>query len=142
LEGAFFVRSLVIDDSATIQFLLQHCLAPHGHCDVVQNGQEALDAYQRSLDEGRPYDLICLDLGLPYFSGADVLAKIRAAEAHHQLTTRAHIIVITARHAEEARRICDQGADAYLLKPVDAGILRRHLKDLGLVSSNEKGDGS
>jgi len=133
------MRSLVIDDSPTIQLLLRHILASHGECDVAQNGQEALDANNRSLDDGRPYDLICLDLGLPYFKGAEVLAKIRAAEAQRKLPVRARIIIITAsRDAGEVQRVCDQGADGHLLKPVDARALTEYLKDFGLVGGTAK----
>lgn len=136
---AILMRCLVIDDSPTIQFLLRHILASHGDCDVAQNGQEALDAHNRSLEDGRPYDLICLDLGLPYLNGEEVLAKIRAAEAQRQLPVRARIIVITASHdAGEVQRICDQGADGHLLKPVDARALTEYLENFGLVGGTAK----
>src|SRR5580704_9980521 len=90
------MRSLVVDDSPTIRILLQHILASYGECDVAQNGQEAIDAHRRGLSDGRPYGLICLDLGLPYFDGIAVLSKIRAEEAQRQLPLRARIVVVTA----------------------------------------------
>lgn len=127
------MRCLVVDDSPTIQLLLRHLLAPHGECDVVQNGQEALDAHQRSLDEGRPYHLICLDLGLPYVHGADVLASMRTAEALQHPPVRSRIIVVTAsRDTALVQRICEHGADGYLLKPIDADKLIEYLHRSGL----------
>jgi two-component system chemotaxis response regulator CheY len=130
--------SLVVDDSPIIRILLQHILAPYGKCDVAQNGQEAIDAHGRSLNDGRPYDLICLDLGLPYFDGTAVLSKIRAAEAERQLPTKARIVVVTAsREPGRVQKACELGADAFLLKPVVAEQLIQCLKDFGLVDGDD-----
>jgi two-component system chemotaxis response regulator CheY len=131
--------SLVVDDSPIIQILLQHILAPYGKCDVAQNGQEAIDAHSRSLADGRPYDLICLDLGLPYFDGLTVLSKIRAAEAQRQLPGKARIVVVTAtREPGRVQKASELGADACLLKPVVAEELIQHLKDFGLVGDDDE----
>jgi two-component system chemotaxis response regulator CheY len=132
------MRSLVVDDSPTIRILLQHILASYGECDVVQNGQEATDAHGRGLSDGCPYDLICLDLGLPYFDGIAVLSKIRAAEAQRQLPMKARIVVVTAsREPGRVQEASELGADACLLKPVVAEQLIQHLKDFGLVGDDD-----
>src|SRR5436305_8396992 len=123
------MRCLIVDDSPTIQILLEHVLGAHGECDVAQNGQVALYAYHRALEEGAPYDLICLDLGLPYIKGSEVLAKIRESEALRQSSARTRIIVITgSRDADELRRVYEQGADCCLPKPIDPSKLLEQLK--------------
>jgi two-component system, chemotaxis family, chemotaxis protein CheY len=128
------MRFLAVDDSLTIRILLQHILGAYGQCDIAQNGQEAVDAHGRSLDDGRPYDLICLDLGLPYIDGVEVLSKIRAAEAQRQLARKARIVVVTA--SREPGRVQDAsevGADACILKPVVAEQLIQCFRDFGLI---------
>ena len=131
------MRTLVVDDSPAIRVLLQRILASYGECDVAQNGQEAIDAHSRGLSEGRPYELICLDLGLPYFDGIAVLAKIRAAEVQRQLPVKARIVVVTAsREPGRTQKASELGADGCLLKPVVAEQLIQYLKDFGLVSND------
>jgi two-component system chemotaxis response regulator CheY len=136
-SNSILMRSLVVDDSPTIRILLQHILASYGECDVVQNGQEAIDAHGRGLNDGRPYDLICLDLGLPYFDGIAVLSKIRAAEAQRQLPMKARIVVVTAsREPGRVLKASELGADACLLKPVVAEELIQYLRDFRLVGDD------
>jgi two-component system, chemotaxis family, chemotaxis protein CheY len=133
------MRTLVVDDSPAIRILLQHILASYGECVVAQNGQEAIDAHSRGLSEGRPYDLICLDLGLPYFDGIAVLSKIRAAEAQRQLPVRARIVVITAsREPGRTQKAIELGADGCLLKPVLAEQLIQYLREFGLVGDDNE----
>jgi two-component system, chemotaxis family, chemotaxis protein CheY len=130
------MRSLVVDDSPTIRILVQHILSAYGQCDVAQNGQEAMDAQNRGLSDGRPYDLICLDLGLPYFDGIAVLSRIRADEAQRQLPVKARIIVITAsREPGRVQKAIELGADGCLLKPVVAEQLIQYLEDFGMVGA-------
>jgi two-component system chemotaxis response regulator CheY len=134
------MRSLVVDDSPTIRILLQHILVSYGECDVAQNGEEAINAHGRSLNDGHPYDLICLDLGLPYFDGIAVLPKIRGAEAQRQLLRKARIVVVTAsRERGRVQKASELGADACLLKPVVAEQLIQYLKDFGLVGDDDAG---
>jgi len=129
------MRSLVVDDSPTIRLVVQHILTAYGECDVAQNGQEAIDAHTRALGDGHPYDLICLDLGLPYFDGIAVLSKIRTVEAQRQLPVKARIVVVTAsREPGRVQKAIDLGADGCLLKPVVAEQMIQYLEDFGLVS--------
>jgi two-component system chemotaxis response regulator CheY len=130
------MRTLVVDDSPTIRILLQHLLGSYGECDVAENGQEAIDAHGRGLIEGRPYDLICLDLGLPYFDGIAVLSKIRAVESQRQSRVKARIVVVTAsREPGRTQKASELGADGCLLKPVVPEQLLQYLQDFGLVGS-------
>jgi DNA-binding response OmpR family regulator len=63
-----------------------------------------------------PVDLIVLDLGLPDEDGLSVAAHVRALGCG--------LVMLTARSAMEDRiRGLQQGADAYLAKPVDFGLL-------------------
>lgn len=63
-----------------------------------------------------PVDLIVLDLGLPDEDGLSVAAHIQARGYG--------VVMLTARSAMDDRiRGLQQGADAYLAKPVDFGLL-------------------
>ena len=74
------------------------------------DGQEALDVLQR--DE--PIDLVLLDLMMPYVSGLDVLAKIRASERWRDVPC----LVLTAAGQEtQHQRAMELGATDFLTKP-------------------------
>jgi two-component system chemotaxis response regulator CheY len=130
------MRSLVVDDSPTIRILLQHLLGAYGTCDVAENGQEAIDAHRRALADGRPYELVCLDLALPYYDGIAVLSKMRSAESQGSPPMRSRILVITAsrepERTEKAKRI---GADGCLLKPIVTSDLMEYLQEFGFVEA-------
>jgi len=130
------MRTLVVDDSPTIRILLRHLMSTYGDCDVAQNGREAIEAHSRGLKEGRPYDLICLDLGLPYLDGMAVLSRIRATEAQCQPKAKARIVVVTAsRDPARAQKASELGADGCFLKPVEPDQFVHYLQDFGFVQA-------
>ncbi len=130
------MRSLVVDDSATIRSLLQHLLGAYGSCDVAENGQEAIDAHRRALADGSPYELVCLDLALPYYDGIAVLSKMRSAENQCDPPIRSRILVVTAsREPERAQKAKRIGADGCLLKPIVTADLIEYLHEFGFLEA-------
>ena len=74
------------------------------------DGQEALDVLQR--DEH--IDLVLLDLMMPFVSGLDVLAKIRASDRWRDVPC----LVLTAAGQEtQHQRAMELGATDFLTKP-------------------------
>ena len=64
--GAFSGRILVMDDEEPIRLVLKEALSLMGlEVETASNGQEALEKYQKALREGRPFDLVILDLTVP-----------------------------------------------------------------------------
>ena len=123
---------LVVDDSPIIRRVLQLVVQSFGNCEVVQNGQQALDSVGLRLAEAKPYDIICLDLCLPDLGGLDVLREIRNLEAKCGEQVRARIIIISASDELETIRATRQnGADAYLMKPIDKQQLVNAFTALG-----------
>ena len=133
------VRSLVVDDAKVTQLILERILSGYGECRVAKSGSEALLAFTQALDENRPYDLICLDMGLPDFGGLDVLMKIREIEEERGTLAdrRARVIAITADSDIETVRAFTQLGDGYLLKPINRESVIRHIANFGLVGPTE-----
>jgi len=44
---------------------------------ITIDGIEAVDAFMLALDEGKPYDLVCLDIMMPKLDGTRALKAIR-----------------------------------------------------------------
>lgn len=131
------MRILVAEDEFTARTLLTGLLSPLGTCDVAVDGQEAIFAVERAIREGRPYDLICLDIVMPGIDGKEALRAIREAERAHGLLVgagAAAIIMTTAQDgAETIMASFAEQADAYVVKPVEHHKLIEILVELGLV---------
>ena len=74
----------------------------------VKTGKEALDKIERE-----KYDLALIDVKLPDINGTDLLPIIHSS--HPEMIK---IVITGFPDLEDANRIMDQGASAYLVKPV------------------------
>ena len=133
------IRSLVVDDAKVTQLILERILSGYGECRVAKSGGEALHAFTQALDDDRPYDLICLDIGLPDFGGLDVLMKIREIEQERGTLAdrRVRVMAITADSDIETVRAFTQLGDGYLLKPINRESVIRHIATFGLVAPSD-----
>lgn len=112
------VRVLVADDEPLIQQVAVMLLRRLGYGGiVVPNGQEAL----RALDQQR-FDVMLLDVSMPVLDGWETLQALRQLErAGHPRTP---VVMISGHDLPEDRaRYLNGGADAYLVKPLDASEL-------------------
>ena len=74
------MKSLLVEDEFTSRVILQKILLEHGQCDVAVNGKEAVFAFKTALNEGSPYDVICMDIMMPEMDGREALKQIRDIE--------------------------------------------------------------
>lgn len=73
------MRILIVDDELSRK-KAQRILSQHGQCDIAINGTEALDAFRLAHEEGKPYDLITMDILMPDIDGIEALKGIREWE--------------------------------------------------------------
>ncbi|MCK5796551.1 MAG: response regulator [Deltaproteobacteria bacterium] len=112
---------LIADDSPTALAQLRQELAPLGH-EIVEavDGEDA----QVRLDAKRP-DLVILDIIMPKLNGFQLCRRIRANPNLEGLP----IIVVTAMDRESDRYWgLKQGADDFLVKPIDGDELREKVR--------------
>lgn len=115
------VRILVVDDVPVAQELLAGLLNDLGDVDCADDATGALDLVGRARQEQHPYDLVCIDIGLPDLDGLELLRRIRATEG---TAGRAKVLIVTAsdNNRDVLTAFRDQ-ADAYLQKPFAKGDL-------------------
>jgi len=116
------MRILLVEDDAVLGDGLVAGLGLSGHVvDWLVDGREAIDA----LGNDR-FAVAILDLSLPGASGQEVLRAWRRDRER-----RVPVLVLTA-HADDDGCIAalDGGADDYLAKPVDLGVLEARLRAL------------
>ena len=114
-------KILIVDDNAENRELMAEILRDKAQCDSVPGGKEAIEAYTKSL-EGKPYDLILLDIEMPEIDGLSILRKIRESERERGIEAGAGegvpIIMVTV-HKRPFLDAFYQGCTDYILKPVN-----------------------
>ena len=113
-------RSLmVVDDERFVRSAVRMLCEGDYAVTAVGSASEALSTVR----EEAP-DVILLDLGLPDMSGIDLLARIRC------LAPETAVVIMSATNQtaviERAREL---GAVDYLVKPVDAEVLKQALRN-------------
>lgn len=130
------MKSLVVDDDNTSNFIYQTLLSKFGPCDALSNGLDAIEAYKASIDRGQPYDLIVIDIMMPEMSGYELLKNIRVLEMERQIQFPfcVKIILTTALDDEENRQLeqnLDNFTEVYLAKSNNPDGLMDKLTLLG-----------
>ena len=123
---------LIVDDDPVILKSLKDLLAVRGYpTDTAVGGKEAII----QLDQ-KPYDVILLDLHMPYVTGHDVMAHIK----NNRIDTSV-IIVSGETSFESARDAVSKGAYDFLRKPYAADelviTLSNALKEKRLEKQNK-----
>jgi len=130
----------IVEDDFLSRSLLSTLLSEYGPCHVAVNGQEALHAVERGLEEKEPYDLICLDIMMPVMDGHLALQEIRRIEGRHGISglDMAKVIMVTA--VDDSNNIMKAvrlgQCEAYPTKPLDRRKLITLIRDLGLIELN------
>ena len=130
------LRILIAEDDPVSRTLLKAYLEPHGRCEAVTNGIEAAVALRKSIEEGDPYDLLCLDILMPDMNGQDALQLIREIERENGIAGRSAVKVIMTTALEDRRNVLTAfraGCEGYLVKPIVRENLLRELSRLHLL---------
>ncbi len=131
------MRALIAEDDSISSQILKNVLSTYGSCDVVVNGREALDAFQRSLDEAHPYTLICMDIMMPELDGQEALCRIRELENKAGISSDQSVKVVITTSLNVAKEAADAlfkgGASAYFVKPLQLDDFIEELKGIGVI---------
>lgn len=121
-------RVLVMDDEETVRFLAGEALAALG-CEGVmaEDGSAALDLYRQARDEGRPFDLVIMDLTVPRGMGGEEAVRLLL-----EIDPRARVIVSSGYAQDPAMaRYAEYGFCGALPKPYSlrrlAGVLQEFI---------------
>lgn len=121
------LKTLVVDDTAANRFILREILTRWGAKVVeVENGKQALDAFESSFKRGKPFDLILLDCRMPEMGGFRVMERINEK---FPKSCVAVMMLTSDNRAGDFSRIEELGIGAYLVKPVKKDALKRAIID-------------
>jgi two-component system alkaline phosphatase synthesis response regulator PhoP len=101
-------RILLVEDEETLAVGLEYNLSEEGYVVTwVDDGRKAIDCFA-----SQEFDLIILDIMLPFYDGFEVAERIRTT------SPQMPILILTARTAAKDRvRGLEIGADDYMTKP-------------------------
>lgn len=126
---------LAEDDFASRKFMAKH-LQKFGECDVTVDGEEAVDAFLMAMEDGEPYDLVCLDVMMPVLDGYQALKAIRDIEKERGICAEDSVKIIMTTALNEERNVkkaFELGCTVYCGKPVDLKKFEMALEKLGLI---------
>lgn len=115
------MRILVVEDDATLLSQISKRLREEGYAiDEATTGEDGLYFLQEF-----PIDLAIVDVGLPDFSGTELIAKARKAGC------QTPILILTARNRwQEKVQGLESGADDYMIKPFEIEELLARIRAL------------
>lgn len=130
------MRALVAEDEFLGRKVLSVFLNTLFEVDVVVNGLEAVEAFKLAHQEGRPYDLLLMDIMMPEMDGLEALRQIRAMEQEHKIRPPVRALMTTALDDPKTviRSFHDGEASGYIVKPVRKDKLFEELKKLGFIT--------
>lgn len=118
------MRLLLVDDDPCVLGPLCDALGDDGHdVSTAPGGHEAIELFSRALQQGRPFDAVITDLGMPGVDGSQVARAVRA------LCPAVRVVMLTG----WGRRGSGDGTppphvDALLSKPPRLDALRAALR--------------
>lgn len=131
------MRALIVDDDFYSRSFLEYILHPYAKCDVAVNGEDAIMAFQKALDEEHPYSLVFMDLLMPVIDGPRALNEIREIEKDHGLCGASCCKIIITSVLEDGEDTHNAmylgGATSFLQKPVDEKSILAELTRLGCI---------
>lgn len=133
------MRILIVEDDTDTGRLLGKFLLEIGECQYASNEKEAMEKYRQSIEGGRPFDLVCLDIMLADdVSGIEILKEIRAIEqTNGVLIGEGSKILMISSMDDEATvlkafaRLCD----GFIAKPFNKKTIYNKLKEIELLNN-------
>lgn len=122
------ITILVAEDNELNAEILRELLNMNNvACDFVSNGQELLEAFEKSKPD--QYDLILTDIQMPVMNGYDAARAIRSCG--HPCGKIIPIVAMTANaFAEDVKEALDAGMNAHVPKPIDMRNLESVIAEL------------
>lgn len=131
------MRFLIVDDDFDSRRLVQKILHPYGYVDIATDGEEGIEAFQRALKEGEPYNLITLDIMMPNMNGQEALREIREMEKEAGVTAQNAAKVLMVTGLDDSKEVHDAfflgDATSFIVKPIRKQHLIEEIAKLGVT---------
>jgi len=132
------MKCLIVDDDIFGRELLTCFLQEYAETiDKAEDGAEAVKLFAKALNEGKPYNFVCLDILMPVMNGQEALKQMRGLESESGIKdgSESVIVMTTALNAlEDIQEAIWQGdCNNYLVKPISKADLTVLLRKYKLI---------
>jgi len=132
------MKILLVDDNKIftmkMKMLLKNCV--QSEIISARDGYEALKEYNDCINSGDKFDMIFLDINIPYMNGLEVLDEMRKIEEERNIS-RETIYILTATPTEDlVMSAFIRKADAFIIK--NETLNSRVTKEVKACSADER----
>jgi two-component system chemotaxis response regulator CheY len=119
-------RCLVVDDSRVLRKVIRQMLSElRFEVEEAEDGAAAIAACERAMPNA-----IILDWNMPVMNGIEFLHRLRAMERGDEPVV---VFCTTEKSLDHIQEALAAGANEYIMKPFDVGILEAKLAQEGLL---------
>ena len=112
----------MVEDNEELLALMLQVLSKNYHVFTAKNGKQAMNIIMKE-----KLDLVVSDVMMPIMDGIELTKQLKSDKSFWQLP----IILLTAKNKEEDKtEAYATGADAYITKPFNVGILKMRIAKL------------
>ncbi len=131
------MKILIVDDDPISRMALSATLAKFGQCTCADNGRDGLEYFGQALQAGQPFNLVFMDIQMPFMDGQTALAAMRDMEREQGVAPgrEAKAAMITCH--DDIKNVSESffhgQASCYFTKPLDIRAMEETLRREGLV---------
>jgi two-component system chemotaxis response regulator CheY len=129
------MRILVVDDDEATRLCLSKVLESSGEITGVSNGVDALAAFGKALEEGRPFGVVCMDINMPRLNGQQALKAMRDMELKHKVPPGQEAKVVMVSACTDTANVVEAYfgglADGFVSKPLRVASFKDELRKVG-----------
>ena len=106
---------LIVEDDEVTSYMLEFLLQREGYTVTKANdGKEAF----KLIENSKPFDIVLLDIMIPYINGFELVSHIRAQPAWEKTP----VLMLSGKSQEkDIIKALDSGATDYIVKPFQPG---------------------
>lgn len=127
---------LIVEDDFVSRKFMTKFLSKYGTCQTAEDGELAINMFKEAVKNGKPFDLICMDILMPKLDGYETLEQIRKFEEEQGFTRQQEVKVIMTSGMDtstNAMKAFELGCVAYTSKPIDIVQFDNLLQELHLI---------
>ena len=130
-------KILVVDDSDSIRDMVCNILSELGFhsVDQAEDGAQALNFMKRMMEIDTPYDLVISDINMPNMTGLELLEQVKDSLL---LKDTPFILATTENEKNTILKALMDGANSYIVKPVDKNTLQERMGQVFSTSKKKK----
>jgi len=114
---------LIVDDDESIHLYLQAVLAPFAQCDAALSGEKGVELFHEAHVEGRPYDVVMMDILMPGMDGHQTAEIMRIKEKELSISEyhQFKLVMLTSLvdDMNVSKAFFNTYASCYIVKPLD-----------------------